>query len=143
MSSDTNMMGLCFGGSPSNYWRFTLDRWSLVEFPYLTKCSTKEELDIFEFNKEVNKTVFILQSFIYDKKVAAIFLKVFYKGLAIGVILNLDSKFRYMTHYCEWIKDVLSQSKEVLERIRVYDTVFASLFTYDINEKILRAFCDF
>lgn len=51
-------------------------------------------------------------------------------------------EFRYTTCYWEWVEDVLGRNKEVLDRVKVYDTIFASLFTYDINENVLRAFCE-
>ncbi|PHT89744.1 hypothetical protein T459_04857 [Capsicum annuum] len=51
-------------------------------------------------------------------------------------------EFYYVTCYWEWVEDVFNHSKEVLERTKIYDAVFASLFTYDVNENILQAFCE-
>ncbi|MCE3049457.1 hypothetical protein HAX54_044845 [Datura stramonium] len=40
------------------------------------------------------------------------------------------------------LEDVLSRNKEVLESVEVYDAISTSLFTYDINENVLQAFCE-
>lgn len=44
--------------------------------------------------------------------------------------------------YWEWVEDVLPRYKEELERIKVYDSVYTSLFMYDYDGNVLHAFCE-
>uniref|UniRef100_A0A3Q7GI52 Aminotransferase-like plant mobile domain-containing protein n=1 Tax=Solanum lycopersicum TaxID=4081 RepID=A0A3Q7GI52_SOLLC len=40
----------------------------------------------------------------------------------------------------EWVEDVLPNLKDILELIKVYDSVYTSLFTYDYDDNVLHAF---
>ncbi|KAL0349850.1 UNVERIFIED_CONTAM: hypothetical protein Sradi_4134200 [Sesamum radiatum] len=55
--------------------------------------------------------------------------------------LQFDGEFRYIKGYYEWIKDMLSRCRDRLRLINAYDVVYASLFTYDNNSNIIKAFC--
>ncbi|KAH0644118.1 hypothetical protein KY290_035094 [Solanum tuberosum] len=48
----------------------------------------------------------------------------------------------YTPGYWEWVEDVLPRHKEILELIKVYDAVYTSLYTYDIDDNVLHAFCE-
>ncbi|XP_070014403.1 uncharacterized protein [Nicotiana sylvestris] len=51
-------------------------------------------------------------------------------------------KVRYIPGYWEWVEDVLPHHKIFLEDLKVYDAIYASLFTYDYNDNVLQAFCE-
>ncbi|KAF3667115.1 putative histone H2B.1-like [Capsicum annuum] len=107
------------------------------------KWSIKEEIDVLIFNKFINITAFVLHSSTHDKESAATYPKGSNKGRATWNYSQSGfGEFHYVTCYWEWVEDVLSHSKEALERTKIYDIVFASLFTYDINENVLQAFCE-
>ncbi|KAK4359891.1 hypothetical protein RND71_022120 [Anisodus tanguticus] len=95
---------------------FPLDRELPASSLHLTEWSTKESMDVLEtFSSKVfNTTILVLKSSTHSKEAAATCPK----------------------------EDVLSRNKEVLERIKIYDAIFASLFTYDVNEDVLRVFCE-
>ncbi|KAL0392971.1 UNVERIFIED_CONTAM: hypothetical protein Sradi_2519900 [Sesamum radiatum] len=42
----------------------------------------------------------------------------------------------------EWTEDVLSRCGDRLHHLKIYDVVYASLFTYDHNSDIVKAFCE-
>ncbi|KAK4396421.1 hypothetical protein Sango_1478700 [Sesamum angolense] len=44
--------------------------------------------------------------------------------------------------YWEWTEDVLSRCGDRLRHLKIYDAVYASLFTYDHNSDIVKAFCE-
>ncbi|KAL0292804.1 UNVERIFIED_CONTAM: hypothetical protein Scaly_3152500 [Sesamum calycinum] len=44
--------------------------------------------------------------------------------------------------YWEWTEDVLSRCGDSLRHLKIYDAVYASLFTYDHNSDIDKAFCE-
>ncbi|KAH7849160.1 hypothetical protein Vadar_013902 [Vaccinium darrowii] len=44
--------------------------------------------------------------------------------------------------YWEWLEDVLARNKGTLTDAKIYDAVFASLFTYDRNTNLIRSFCE-
>ncbi|KAH6762260.1 hypothetical protein C2S52_019693 [Perilla frutescens var. hirtella] len=51
-------------------------------------------------------------------------------------------EFRYLSGYWEWSEDVLSRCADNLRKTGIYDAVYASLFTYDRNTEIIKAFCE-
>ncbi|KAH0633332.1 hypothetical protein KY284_036118 [Solanum tuberosum] len=46
----------------------------------------------------------------------------------------------YTSGYWEWVEDLLARCKETLDKIKTYDVIFASMFTYDHNENVFQAF---
>ena len=44
--------------------------------------------------------------------------------------------------YWEWLEDVLSRCKGLLNDANLSESVFTSLFTYDYNEHLVKAFCE-
>ncbi|KAL0451726.1 UNVERIFIED_CONTAM: hypothetical protein Slati_1150700 [Sesamum latifolium] len=56
--------------------------------------------------------------------------------------LQFIGEFHYTKGYWEWTEDVLSQCGKRLRLISAYDIVYASLFTYDHNSDIIKAFCE-
>ncbi|KAL0370629.1 UNVERIFIED_CONTAM: hypothetical protein Sangu_0381000 [Sesamum angustifolium] len=42
----------------------------------------------------------------------------------------------------KWTKDVLNRYEDRLRHLKIYDIVYASLFTYDHNSDIVKAFCE-
>lgn len=122
---------------------FPLDKRSPNMSLHLDKWSTKKEIDVLHFNKVINTTAFVLHSPTHDKEFAATYPNGSNKGLATWNYPQSGfGEFRYVTCYWEWVEDVLSRSKEALERTKIYDAVFASLFTYDVNDNVLQAFCE-
>ena len=59
-----------------------------------------------------------------------------------GSTLKIYGEFTFMTNYWEWLEDVLSRSHKILKDACIYKAVYASLFTYDRNSDIFRAFCE-
>nr|XP_009802520.1 PREDICTED: uncharacterized protein LOC104248035 [Nicotiana sylvestris] len=59
-----------------------------------------------------------------------------------GNDLPFGGEFHYVPGYWEWAEDVLSRCRLSLEGARIYDAVYASLFTYDRNTNIMQAFCE-
>ncbi|KAH6786184.1 hypothetical protein C2S52_000088 [Perilla frutescens var. hirtella] len=51
-------------------------------------------------------------------------------------------EFRYLSGYWEWSEDILSRCADNLRKAGIYDAVYASLFTYDRNTEIIKAFCE-
>ncbi|CAL8992957.1 unnamed protein product, partial [Prunus brigantina] len=49
----------------------------------------------------------------------------------------------FTEYYLEWLEDVLSKNTQVLKSTGLYNTVFASLFRYDRNAPVIRAFCEY
>ncbi|KAL0293045.1 UNVERIFIED_CONTAM: hypothetical protein Sangu_2524800 [Sesamum angustifolium] len=56
--------------------------------------------------------------------------------------LRFTGEFRYTKGYWEWTEDVLSRCGDRLRHLKIYDAVYASLFTYDHNSDIVKAFCE-
>ncbi|KAL2942840.1 Tropomyosin [Bienertia sinuspersici] len=50
--------------------------------------------------------------------------------------------FFFIPGYWEWTEDVLSRYGDILELCSVRDAVYASLYSYDRDTNILRAFCE-
>jgi len=59
-----------------------------------------------------------------------------------GNTTTIEGKYRHIPGYWEWDEDVLGGSQQTLSTIKIYDAVYASLFTYDRNSNILQAFCE-
>lgn len=51
-------------------------------------------------------------------------------------------EFHYFRGYWEWTEDVLSRCGNNLRAVGIYAPVYASLFTYDRNTEIFKAFCE-
>ncbi|KAK6145923.1 hypothetical protein DH2020_019792 [Rehmannia glutinosa] len=56
--------------------------------------------------------------------------------------IRFGGEFHYVKGYWEWTEDILSRCKNKLQAARIYDSVYASLFTYDCNSNIVKAFCE-
>ncbi|KAK4400837.1 hypothetical protein Sango_1189800 [Sesamum angolense] len=56
--------------------------------------------------------------------------------------LRFTGEFRYTKGYWEWTEDVLSQCEDILCHLKIYDVVYALLFTYNHNSDIVKAFCE-
>ncbi|KAL0444121.1 UNVERIFIED_CONTAM: hypothetical protein Slati_2134800 [Sesamum latifolium] len=56
--------------------------------------------------------------------------------------LQFIGEFYYTKGYWEWTEDVLSRCGKRLCLISAYDVVYASLFSYDHNSDIIKAFCE-
>ncbi|KAF7136170.1 hypothetical protein RHSIM_Rhsim08G0106900 [Rhododendron simsii] len=67
-------------------------------------------------------------------------------------IINGDAKWgnttpqfgeiSFIDGYWEWLEDVLARNKDMLTSAKIYDAVFASLFTYVRNTNLIRSFCE-
>ena len=55
---------------------------------------------------------------------------------------NVNGGISYIPLYWEWLEEVLSQCKGLLKATNLYEADFASLFTYDYNEHLVKAFCE-
>ncbi|KAK6147830.1 hypothetical protein DH2020_018742 [Rehmannia glutinosa] len=64
------------------------------------------------------------------------------EGQAKSDDVELVGEFHYIKGYWEWTKYVLSRCKNSFQKVKIYDDVYASLFMYDNNSKIMRAFCE-
>ncbi|PIN02830.1 hypothetical protein CDL12_24654 [Handroanthus impetiginosus] len=49
-------------------------------------------------------------------------------------------EFQYIKGYWEWTEDVLSRCRHKLDAVQIYDFIYASLFTYDRNSEVMKAF---
>ncbi|KAL0373503.1 UNVERIFIED_CONTAM: hypothetical protein Sradi_3266000 [Sesamum radiatum] len=56
--------------------------------------------------------------------------------------LRFIGEFHYTKGYWEWTEDVLSRYGKRLRLISASDAVYVSLFTYDYNSNIIKAFCE-
>ncbi|KAK4383232.1 hypothetical protein Sango_2794400 [Sesamum angolense] len=52
--------------------------------------------------------------------------------------LRFTGEFRYTKGYWEWTEDVLSRCGDRLRHLKIYDVVYASLFSYDHNFDIVK-----
>ena len=59
-----------------------------------------------------------------------------------GASLRLSGKFGYIKNYWKWLEDILRRSKQVFRENHLFDALYVSLFTYDGNPHVLRAFCE-
>lgn len=60
-----------------------------------------------------------------------------------GSLLKYVREFSFIPNYWEWLEDVLSRNRHTLVDAKIYDAVFASLFTYDQSVNVIQAFCEF
>ena len=51
-------------------------------------------------------------------------------------------EFYFIPKYWEWTEDVLFHFDKALTSASIADAVHASLFTYDCNKNVMRAFCE-
>ncbi|KAI3458828.1 hypothetical protein Pfo_015491 [Paulownia fortunei] len=56
--------------------------------------------------------------------------------------IQFAGEFHYIKGYWEWTEDILSRCEHKLLAAQIYDSVYASLFTYDHNSDIIKAFCE-
>ncbi|KAH7850047.1 hypothetical protein Vadar_027062 [Vaccinium darrowii] len=49
----------------------------------------------------------------------------------------------YCKGYSEWLKDILGRHEEMLRKKKIYDAIYASLFSYDRLASVMRYFCEF
>ncbi|PHT45681.1 hypothetical protein CQW23_14839 [Capsicum baccatum] len=54
--------------------------------------------------------------------------------------MEVAGEYRHTQGYWEWAEDILAGSAQTLKAAKIYDPVYASLFTYDRNPNILQAF---
>lgn len=59
-----------------------------------------------------------------------------------GAVFSSKGEFSYTEGYWEWLEDLLVRNRDALIKASIYDAVFASLFTYDCNPNVIRAFCE-
>ena len=59
-----------------------------------------------------------------------------------GCKLKLKGEFGFLKKYWEWTEYVLGNHSEMLEKACIYNAVYASLYTYDRNPDVIRAFCE-
>ena len=55
---------------------------------------------------------------------------------------SVNRGFSYFSLYWDWLEDVLGRCKHLLDVTHLYSVVFASLFTYDYDENLMKAFCE-
>ncbi|PIN10177.1 hypothetical protein CDL12_17233 [Handroanthus impetiginosus] len=55
-------------------------------------------------------------------------------------VLQFAGEFQYIKGYWEWTEDVLSRCRHKLDAAQIYDSVYASLFTYNRNSEVMKAF---
>ncbi|KAM2187957.1 hypothetical protein FF1_029876 [Malus domestica] len=61
-------------------------------------------------------------------------------AMSWNATLSTTREAVFAEFYWEWLKDVLSQSKDVLTNVGLYHVVYASLFRYDRHHSVLCAF---
>ncbi|KAH7859948.1 hypothetical protein Vadar_007393 [Vaccinium darrowii] len=49
----------------------------------------------------------------------------------------------YCKGYWEWLEDILGRHEEMLRKKKIYDAIYASLFSYDRLASVMRYFCEF
>ncbi|KAG5524094.1 hypothetical protein RHGRI_030926 [Rhododendron griersonianum] len=59
-----------------------------------------------------------------------------------GNTTPLFGEISFIDGYWDWLEDVLAWNKDVLSTAKIYDVVFASLFTYVRNTNLIRSFCE-
>ncbi|KAG5523761.1 hypothetical protein RHGRI_030671 [Rhododendron griersonianum] len=59
-----------------------------------------------------------------------------------GNTTPLFGEISFIDGYWDWLEDVLARNKDVLSTAKIYDAVFASLFTYVRNTNLIRSFCE-
>ncbi|KAH6802992.1 hypothetical protein C2S51_034438 [Perilla frutescens var. frutescens] len=64
------------------------------------------------------------------------------EGVTWGDNVNFVGEFHYFYGYWEWTEDILSRCESELRQAGIFDSVYASLFTYDRSTEIMKAFCE-
>ena len=64
------------------------------------------------------------------------------KRASWDLLFNANGGFSYFSRYWDWLEDELGQCKHLPDATHLYSAIFASLFTYDYNENLMKAFCD-
>ncbi|KAG5523751.1 hypothetical protein RHGRI_030662 [Rhododendron griersonianum] len=59
-----------------------------------------------------------------------------------GNTTPLFGEISFIDGYWDWLEDVLVRNKDVISTAKIYDAVFASLFTYVRNTNLIRSFCE-
>ena len=54
--------------------------------------------------------------------------------------MKIFGEFSSIPNYWEWLEDILSRNYETLKKACFYKAIYVSLFTYDRNSDIFRAF---
>ena len=55
---------------------------------------------------------------------------------------SVNGGFSYFSLYWDWLEDALGRCRHLLDATHIYGAVFASLFTYDYDENLMKAFCE-
>ena len=58
-------------------------------------------------------------------------------------LFSVNGGFSYFSFYWDWLGDALGWCKHLLDVTHLYSVVFASLFTNDYDENLMKAFCEF
>ncbi|KAG5529091.1 hypothetical protein RHGRI_029680 [Rhododendron griersonianum] len=48
----------------------------------------------------------------------------------------------YCEGYWEWLEDILSRHEQMLKKAKIYEAIYASLFSYDRLGSVMRHFCE-
>ncbi|KAA0063074.1 uncharacterized protein E6C27_scaffold468G001920 [Cucumis melo var. makuwa] len=59
-----------------------------------------------------------------------------------GTVTKVPGEFCFIDCYWEWLELVVGRNTRLLYSTRLYGTVTASLYTYDRNSDVVRAFCE-
>ncbi|TYK00336.1 hypothetical protein E5676_scaffold1923G00140 [Cucumis melo var. makuwa] len=59
-----------------------------------------------------------------------------------GIVTKVPGEFCFTDCYWEWLELVVGRNTRLLYSTRLYGTVTASLYTYDCNSDVVRAFCE-
>ena len=78
----------------------------------------------------------------HSKEFLTLGCKFIFRKARWGSALKIYGEFFFIFNYWEWLEDFLSRSYETLKKACIYKAVYASLFTYDRNSDIFRAFCE-
>ena len=57
-------------------------------------------------------------------------------------MLKVYREFYYLSHYLEWLELAVARNTSVLKCARLFNAMMASMYTYDRNSDIVRAFCE-
>ncbi|KAL3524968.1 hypothetical protein ACH5RR_013340 [Cinchona calisaya] len=110
--------------------------------------SNKETIAASSFTATRSEEVLILNSSLHIKESSATKFSLPFLSSNLGkTTWNGHSSYfgeaRHTSNYWEWSEDVLVRHKETLLRAHVYDAVYASRYSYDRCNNILRAFCKY
>ena len=59
-----------------------------------------------------------------------------------GASLKIFGESSFILKYWEWVEHILSCFESQLRTCRLFDAVYASLYTYDRDPHVIRAFCE-